>query len=195
MEKWQAEDFPALKAEAKRTGAVIYFADEAGVCSDFHAGTTWAPVGPTPTVKTTGRRYGLNLISAVSARGDFRFMVQEGNVTAEVFVEFLKRLLRGAEQPIILVVDGHPIHKAKTVKTFVEQLQGRLKLAYLPSYAAQLNPDEQVWGYIKPRVAKQVPENKIKLKKLVQSAMHRLQKLPHVVKSFFSHPECRYACE
>ena len=54
-------------------------------------GTTWAPVGRPPTVKTTGRRYGLNLISAVSARGDFRFMVQEGNVTAEVFIEFLKR--------------------------------------------------------------------------------------------------------
>ncbi|OAI15120.1 hypothetical protein A1507_14540 [Methylomonas koyamae] len=84
----------------------------------------------------------MNLISAVSARGDFRFMVQEGNVTAEVFVEFLKRLLRRAEQPIILVVDGHPIHKAKTVKTFVEQQQGRLKLAFLPPYAAQLNPDE-----------------------------------------------------
>ncbi len=77
MEKWQAEEFPALKAEAKRIGAVIYFADEAGVRSDFHAGTTWAPVGRPPTVKTTGRRFGLNLISAVSARGDFRFMVQE----------------------------------------------------------------------------------------------------------------------
>ncbi len=192
VEKWQAEDFPALKAEAQRTGAVIYFADEAGVRSDFHAGTTWAPVGRTPTVKTTGRRYGLNLISAVSARGDFRFMVQEGNVTAEVFVEFLKRLLRGAEQPIILAVDGHPIHKAKAVKTFVEQ-QGRLKLAFLPPYAPQLNPDEQIWGYIKPRVAKKMPENKIELKKRVQSAMHRLQKLPGVVKSFFRHPECQYA--
>jgi hypothetical protein len=45
-----------LKAEAKRTGAVIYFADEAGVRSDFHAGPTRAPVGRPPTVKTTGRR-------------------------------------------------------------------------------------------------------------------------------------------
>ena len=195
VEKWQSEEFPALKAEAKRTGAVIYFADEAGVRSDFHAGTTWAPVGRPPTVKTTGRRYGLNLISAVSARGDFRFMVQEGNVTAEVFIEFLKRLLRGAEQPIILVVDGHPIHKAKSVKTFVEQQQGRLQLVFLPPYAPQLNPDEQVWGYIKPRVAKQMPENKIELKKFVQSAMHHLQKLPDVVKSFFRHPECQYAGE
>ncbi|OAI06443.1 hypothetical protein A1353_09470 [Methylomonas methanica] len=137
----------------------------------------------------------MNLISAVSARGDFRFMVQEGNVTAEVFIEFLKRLLRGAEQSIMLVVDGHPIHKAKSVKTFVEQQQGRLQLVFLPPYAPQLNLDEQVWGYIKPRVAKQMPENKIELKKLVQSAMHRLQKLPDVVKSFFRHPECQYAGE
>jgi len=40
-----------------------------------------------------------------------------------------------------------------------------------------------------------MPENKIELKKLVQSAMHRLQKLPDVVKSFFRHPECQYAGE
>jgi len=116
MEKWQAEAFPALKTEARRTGAVIYFADEAGVRSDFHAGPTWAPVARTPTVKTIGRRYGLNLISAVSARGDFRFMVQEGNVTAEVFIEFLKRLLRGAEQPIILVVDGLRFTRPRALK-------------------------------------------------------------------------------
>jgi transposase len=195
VEKWQAEDFPALKQEAKRTGAAIYFADEAGVRSDFHAGTTWAPVGRPAIVKTTGRRFGLNLISAVNASGDFRFMVHEGNVTATVFLEFLKRLMRGSEQPIILVVDGHPIHKAKLVKAYVESLEGRLKLVFLPPYAPQLNPDEQVWGFIKPRVAKQLPENKIELKKLVISNMRRLQKLPAIVKSFFRHPECRYAFE
>jgi transposase len=195
VEKWQAEEFPALQAEAKRAGAVIYFADEAGIRSDCHAGTTWAPSGKTPILKTTGRRFGLNLLSAVSARGDFRFMVQEGSVTAEVFREFLKRLLQGAKQPIILVVDGHPIHKAKLVKEFVEQQQGRLKLVFLPPYAPQLNPDEQVWGYIKPQVAKQIPQNKEELKFLIMSTMRRLQKLPALVKSFFRHPECRYARE
>lgn len=195
VEAWQAEEFPVLQAEAKRAGAVIYFADEAGIRSDFHAGTTWAPYGKTPILKTTGRRFGFNLLSAVSARGDFRFMVQEGSVTAVVFREFLKRLLQGAKQPVILVVDGHPIHKAKLIKEFVEQQGGRLKLVFLPPYAPQLNPDEQVWGYIKPRVAKQIPQNKVELKSLVISAMRRLQKLPELVKSFFRHPECRYALE
>jgi transposase len=193
VEKWQTEDFPRLRAEAKRAGAVIYFADEAGVRSDYHAGTTWAPCGVTPVVKATGRRFGMNVISAVSARGDFRFMVQEGTVTAVVFREFLKRLMAGAKQPIFLVVDGHPIHKAKLVKDYVEQQQGQLKLVYLPPYSPQLNPDEQVWGYVKSRVAKQLPENKVDLKQRVIGVLRRLQKLPQVVESFFRHPECRYA--
>ena len=193
VEKWQAEEFPALKAEAKQAGAVIYFADEAGVRSDFHAGTTWAPCGETPIVKATGRRFGLNMISAVSARGDFRFMVHEGSVTAKVFREFLRRLMQGAKQPIILVVDGHPIHKAKLVKDYVALQEGKLKLVLLPPYSPQLNPDEQVWGYIKPRVAKQIPENKLELKTFVIAALRHLQKLPELLKSFFRHPECRYA--
>ncbi len=43
-------------------------------------------------------------------------MVQEGNVTADTFIELQKRLLRGAEKPTIPVVDGHFVHKAKSVK-------------------------------------------------------------------------------
>ncbi len=54
VETWRTEIFPAVKAEAKETGAVIYFADEAGIRSDYRSGTTWAPQGETPTVKVTG---------------------------------------------------------------------------------------------------------------------------------------------
>lgn len=193
VEKWQAETFPALQAEARRAGAAIYFSDEAGIHSDYHAGTTWAPCGETPMIKATGRRFGLNMISAVSARGDFLFMLHEGSVTAKVFREFLRRLMRGAEQPVILVVDGHPIHKAKLVKKYVEQQEGQLKLVLLPPYSPQLRPDEQVWGHVKPRVVKQLPQNKAELRQLVIGALRHLQKLPEKVKSFFRHPECRYA--
>jgi transposase len=42
-------------------------------------------------------------------------MVHEGTVNAEVFREFLRRLMANATKPIFLVVDGHSIHKAKLV--------------------------------------------------------------------------------
>ena len=91
VERWRAEAYPKIAARAKREGALIFFADESGIRSDHHAGTTWAPVGQTPVVKATrSKRYGLNLLSAVNALGHFRFMTVEGRVNASVFREFLE---------------------------------------------------------------------------------------------------------
>jgi hypothetical protein len=45
--RWKAEEYPAIREQAAQVGATVYFADEAGVRSDYHAGTTWAPVGRT----------------------------------------------------------------------------------------------------------------------------------------------------
>jgi transposase len=190
---WEAEVYPAIRAEAKAAGATIYFADESGIRSDYHTGTTWAPVGETPVVEVTGRRFSLNMISAVSPQGEFRFMLHDGTVNAEVFREFLKRLLIGATRPVFLIVDGHPIHKAKLIKTFVEAQNGRLKLFYLPPYSPQLNPDEQVWAHVKRKVARQLVQSKDEMKRLALGALRRIQKLPELVKSFFRQPECQYA--
>ena len=186
---WEAEIYPAIRAEAKSVGATIYFADESGIRSDYHTGTTWAPVDETPVVEVTGRRFSLNMISAVSARGEFRFMLHDGLVTTEVFHEFLKRLMVGAKQPVFLIVYGHPIHKAWLVRDYVEAQNGQLKLFTLPPYSPQQNSDEQVWGHVK----RQLVQSKDKMKRLALGALRRIQKLPEQVKSFFRQPVCRYA--
>lgn len=144
-------------------------------------------------MKATGRRYGLNMISAVNEQGHFRFMVESGSVTAQVFREFFKRLMVNAKRPIFLVVDGHPIHKAKLVREYVDQQNGKLRLIHLPPCSPELNPDEQVWGYVKTRVAKQLPENQTELKQFLIGVLRRLQKLPDIVRSLFKHPDCQDA--
>ncbi len=55
--RWKREEYPAIRAAAEQEGATVYFADEAGIRSDYHAGTTWSPVGQTPQVRNTGARY------------------------------------------------------------------------------------------------------------------------------------------
>lgn len=193
VRQWERDTYPAIRAQARAAGATIYFADESGIRSDYHTGTTWAPRGQTPVVEVTGRRFSLNMISAVSPRGDFRFMVHDGSVTATVFREFLKRLMLGADKPVFVIVDGHPIHKAKLVKTYVESLEGKLKLFYLPPYSPQLNPDEQVWAHVKRQVSRQLVQGKGEMKRLAIGALRRIQRLPELVKSFFRQPECEYA--
>ncbi|KVZ48884.1 hypothetical protein WL18_07070 [Burkholderia ubonensis] len=64
------------------------------------------------------------MISAVSARGELRVMVHDDAVTAAVFREFLGRPMLGARQPVVLVRDGHPIHKATLVQEFAMARKG-----------------------------------------------------------------------
>ncbi len=191
--EWRETVYPKIKARAKRERALIFFADEAGVRSDHHSGRTWAPRGKTPVVKATGARYGLNLISAVNAAGQFRFMTVEGTVTATVFRDFLKRLISGVDRKIFLIVDGHPTHRAKLVKRFVADHPREIELFVLPPYSPELNPDELAWAHLKAQVAKTAPQTKFELKATVLRVMCQLQKLPHIVAGFFHTPSCAYA--
>ena len=140
VEQWKKEAYPAIHAEAEAAGAVICFADEAGIRSDYHAGTTWSPAGQTPVVTNTGSRFPVNMISAVSAKGALRFAVYDGTTNATTFIDFCKRLLHDAPGPVYLVVDGHPAHRAAATKEFAASTAGRLRLIFLPVYSPELNP-------------------------------------------------------
>jgi len=196
VEIWRKKQFPEIRRLAKKERATLYFSDEAGVRSDFHAGTTWALKGQTPIVPATGQRFGMNLISAISPRGDFRFMTVEGRMNAEKFIEFLKRLIHNAPHPVFLVVDRHPSHRAKKVLAFVRSTEGRLRLFFLPPYAPDLNPDEHVWNHLKNHgVGKQAIRSRDQFRKVVLGHMRSLQRLPDLIRSFFRDSHLRYILE
>ena len=191
--RWKAEEYPTIRAQAAKVGATIYFADEAGVRSDDHAGTTWAPVGRTPVVASTGDRFGVNLISAVTAKGALRFAAYQGNLNGPVFIDFCRRLLHDTHGPVFLILDGHPVHRSKAVKQFAASTNGRLRLCFLPGYSPELNPDEWVWKNIKhDRIGRAGVNGLDDLKAKALAALHRLQKLPQLVRSFFRDPNLRY---
>jgi transposase len=194
VEQWLQATYPRLRRLARQRGAEILFGDEAGVRSDAHAGTTWALRGQTPVVRTSGERFGLNLLSAVSARGQLRFMVVRGRVTAKRFVEFLRRLLYQAKRPIFLIVDGHSIHRSAEVRRFLAGVREELRLFFLPPYSPELNPDELVWNDLKNKgVGRMVMEGLAHLQCAVVSHLRFLQRCPSLVRSFFQTPTTAYA--
>ena len=194
VEYWKKTVFPQIKKRAKKLGATIYFEDESGIRSDFHAGTTWSPKGQTPVIKVTGARFRTNMVAAISTRGHLRFMVNQGTVTADVLCVFLKKLMHNAQQPIFLIWDGHPTHKSKKVRECIESFEGKLEMYFLPSYSPELNPTEQVWRSVKNHgVGRKSVFGPDQLKSAVTNCLRRLQKIPKIVLSFFKHPDCNYA--
>lgn len=195
VQQWRTDRFPEIQRRAKARGATVLFADESGIRSDYHTGTTWAPIGQTPIVPATGRRFGVNMLSAISALGEMEFMLHEGTVDSKVFVRFLQHLMIHRKSPVILIVDGHPIHHSRLVRDYVESTAGQLELEYLPPYSPQLNPDEQVWKCVKAEVAKQVPKTSDELMEIARQALRSLAKRTQTIIGFFRHPDCQYAMQ
>lgn len=193
VEEWKTSEYPSIAAEAKKIGAEIYFADEASVRSDHHAGTTWAPVGQTPVIQATGARFSVNMISAVTKRGKLRFSIIDGTMVAAKFIDFCRRLVADAGRPVFLIVDGHPVHRSKAVREYVESTNGKLTLYRLPAYSPQLNPDEWVEKNVKhDRIGRSQITGPDQFKALCVKALRRLQRFPHIVRGFFHDKNLAY---
>jgi transposase len=180
-------------AKAKAHRARIYFLDEAAFRSDAHRGSTWGKRGETPVVKDSGGRFGFKLISAVAARGDMHFEVIDGSMDAEKFIGFLRKLRQDAGCPIFVIADNARYHHSKKVQAFLETQVGQIMMAFLPAYAPELNPDEQVWNHAKAEVGKYPIKSKLEMETLILSAMRSIQQKIELVKSFFQLPDTLYA--
>lgn len=193
VDVWKKKGYPEIQKLAKKEKATIFFGDEASVRSNHHYGTTWAPIGDTPVVETTGARFSVQMISAVSAKGSFRFMTFEGRMNGDRFVEFLKRLMYKQTNPLFLILDGHPVHKSRKVTEFVKSTKGRLRLFILPPYSPHLNPDEWVWNWLKNhKLGRATVSGPDQFRANVKRYLNQLSKLSKIVSGFFLDPKLAY---
>jgi len=186
VRQWIQAEYPAIARQAQQEKAEIWFGDESGVRSDYHAGTTWAARGKTPVVRTTGARYRLNMLSAVNRRGKMRFMIEAKGLNADVMCRFLDRLMAGQKRRIFLILDGHPIHKSARLARKVTAFDGRLRLFLLPPYSPELNPDEGVWREVKGhRLGRAGIFSFADLKSKALGALRHLARRPDKVRALF----------
>jgi len=196
VEQWRKETYPKLKRRAQRLGATIFFLDEAGFQSDPPLGRTYGLKGKTPVVTTSGQRQSINVISAVNARGEFWAATYTGKLNAEAFVAFLENFMKGRRNKVLLVVDGHPAHKANAVKRLIKKMKGRLELHFLPPYAPDLNPDEFVWSYMKGNgVSKKPLKKNESMRQRVEEDLAAIRSDKRLVRSFFGGESVAYAAD
>jgi transposase len=199
IEQYINTTFPDIAKQAKKSGAKIYFVDEASVRSDSHRGFTWGKIGETPVVKDSGGRFGLSVISGITPRGDMKFSFIEGRMNSKRFIQFLKQLQGDSGQPIIVIVDNAKYHHSKETQSFITSQKGigkgEITMAFLPAYSPELNPDEQVWNHAKARLAKLPVASKEAMKKSFTSILRSIQKSSSLIKSFFKMKDTLYISE
>ena len=197
VEAWLEEVYPQIRERARRERGLILWQDESGVrLVQLVPQAGYAPRGVRAVARVSGKRIGVNMISALGNAGQLNFSLFEGRFTAKVFIEFLDRLTRSyPDRKIFLICDNHSTHHAKEVKRWVAARPERIELHFLPSYSPELNPDESLNQDLK-RHMRQIhprPVDKPGLKATVRRFLHRRQRQPHIVRAYFTAPEVAYA--
>jgi len=192
---WLTETYPTIVERAKAEGGIVLWLDESGISSNAELGTTWTITGNTPVVPKTGQRFRVNLMAAISNRGKLHFTFYLGSLTVGLYRRFLDRLATDhTGTKVFLIADQHPTHKAKTVKQWLAENSDRIEQHFLPGYAPELNPVELLNGDTKRELAsKAAPRNRLAMTAAIRAHLHRLQKQPARVISFFHKPEVTYA--
>jgi transposase len=121
-------------------------------------------------------------------------MVYKGGLNVEIFLTFLKRLIKDVKQKVFLIVDNLRVHHAKVVAEWLEKHHQEIELFFLPPYTPERNPDEYVNQDIKVSLSnKRAPRDQGELTANLWHYMRGLQKKKSKVKNFFHHELVKYA--
>ena len=193
VKQWLEKEYPAIKKRATKEKGTIYFGDETGMRSDHQAGRSYAPKGKTPVVKSTGQRFSLNMISAISNKGHLQFMLID-KFNGEVFMDFLKRMIRYSSEKIFFVTDGHPAHKTKMLKEWLQENKNRIEVFFIPPYSPELNAQEYLNQDVKTNIiGKKRPINKVEMRANVEDFMNERKSNKKQVQKYFHADQVRYA--
>ncbi len=190
VKKWLDEQYPEIEQRACAEDAEIHWGDETAVMN-----RSYSPRGQTPETRAVcGKREKFSMISTVTNRGKCRWMIIDGAFNSDRFIDFMKLLIKGANNKIFLVLDNLRVHHSKPVKKWTADNQEKIELFFLPSYSPELNPDERLNADLKHKITTVAPaRTRKKLLEVTTNHMRLIEQSTQRVINYFGDPHIRYA--
>jgi transposase len=194
VQEWLEEEYPQISSKAKAEGAEIHWGDETGLNTISQYTRGYSPKGKTPVMRIPAKRDGVGYISTITNQGKVRFMGFRGGMNSDLFIKFLKRLVKDASRKVFLILDNLSVHHSTPVKEWVASNSENIELYFLPAYCPELNPDEYLNCDLKSAVNMgKVARNADELEDKAFKHLTMLQSNPGRVKKYFLHPKINYA--
>lgn len=143
---WRTQEWRLILKAAQQCGALILFGDEVSFPQWGSLSYTWARVGHTPKIKTSGKRKGYKVFGLIEYfSGRLFHQGIEGKFNSEAYQAFLLSVLTQTTEHLFLIQDGAKYHTSKATRTFFAAHAERLTVYQLPSYSPEYNPIEYLW--------------------------------------------------
>jgi transposase len=159
---------------------------------------TWAPRGRTPISHAWDRHDRLSVLSALTVspgprrRVGLLFDVWPCNVDTIAVLAMLRGLRRRHPQGYLLVLDRWSVHRSAVRQLLARGDDGRIEVEWLPGYAPELNPVEQVWQRSKyVDLANFVPEQAEHLRLELEDSLVKTRGQQAILRSFFAYAKLK----
>jgi transposase len=117
---------------------------------------------------------------------NFYFRLFPGAIRSPQVIEFLQHLRRQVRRKLLVIWDGLPSHRSRTVKDYLAAHKGKLAVEFLPAYAPELNPVEYLWGHWKQHeIPNFCPKDFSQLSHFARQALRRMRRRPLLVTAFW----------
>ena len=141
----------------------------------------------TPVLRRVSKRREVSSVVAVTPDGRLYARHFRGSITSTEVIAALKHFRRRIGTPLLVVWDRLNAHRSRQTRAFLAAHRRDFAAAFLPSYAPDLNPEEQANALVKREMENALPESVDALHAFAQRAFRRLQHRPSLITSFFRH--------
>lgn len=153
---------------------------------------TWAPRGVTPALAVRQRRHekvsalGALVVSPHRRRVNLYLALHpKQNIRGPHVLRFLRHLRRHLRGPLLLLWDRGKPHRHEQVRDYLQR-HPQWQVEWLPPYAPELNPQEQVWTYLKfGCLANFAPDDVDDISRQVRQHTRRAAHRPQLLKNLF----------
>ncbi len=153
---------------------------------------TWCVRGKTPVQRSWDRHDRLSALAALTVsprrcRVGLYFTLLDHNVRTPDIVDFLRDLRRVLPRPLTVVWDRLNAHRS-AMKQVRRRLFDKVEFEFLPGYAPDLNPVEQVWCHTKySDLPNYIPDDIDDLRTVVTSSLLSQRTETRLLSNFFNH--------
>lgn len=157
---------------------------------------TWGLRGVTPALRIRTRSHekvsGIGALVVSPRRHRITLSLAfhpKENVRGPHILRFLRHLPRHHRGPFVLLWDRGRPHKHRQVTRYLTT-HSQWHVEWLPPYAPELNPVEQLWTYLEyGRLANFTPDTVPQIQHEIRRETRRVRRHPELLKSFFRHSQ------
>ncbi|MVX63042.1 hypothetical protein GKZ28_04935 [Clostridium chromiireducens] len=150
------EILPILESSSN---TIVYALDETGVSVESDNNSSWSPVGRPPVLEKNVRHEGVNIIGSTAILNRYHIVTDTYPSSTSIkskqvkdHIQYLLDLNEGKK--VVIFLDNAKFHKSLEMKKFYYNNKEDLELIFLPKYSPFMNPQEQVWHYLKANLYK-----------------------------------------